>query len=199
MRIGGHALGLVLLVLLAILSILWLIALRNGTDESSHVDHVSAVQSDVAVSIGNESQNKSLLFMTASYSFDQFTALQKVLDSLRDICNAGWNVVVHLDISSKGMDKNHPSASIIRDRMYCVRTQSYIPLVIDSYGTIGFGLNSKHRAYAAKHLQEFDYFVYAEEDMLLTISHLSAFIDAMYKVRLSLPDTWLRYQMGFLR
>ena len=65
---------------------------------------------------------------------------------------------------------------------------------------IGFGLNSKHRAYAAAHLEEFDFISYAEEDMLLTVSHLEAYIAGMARLRAKLPvDAWLRYQIGFLR
>ena len=52
----------------------------------------------------------------------------------------------------------------------------------------------------ADHLLDFDYFVFAEEDMVLTYSHLRAFVFEQNKLKKSLPDSqWLRYQIGFLR
>lgn len=83
--------------------------------------------------------------------------------------------------------------------MFCVRTMSPIPLIIEEFESIGFGLNSKHRAYAAAHIDEFDYISYAEEDMLLTVSHLEAFVRAVDGLKRALPESWMRYQIGFLR
>lgn len=137
--------------------------------------------------------------MAASYSFDQLISLQQALDCLRDICNSGWDVTVHLQVSPQGLVEGHPTLALLRDRMFCVRTDSHIPLLVEEHGMIGFGLNSKHRAYMAAHVGEFDYFAFAEEDMLLTVSHLQAHIAATDTLRRYLPDTWMRYQIGFLR
>lgn len=160
----------------------------------------------------------SLLFMIASYSLDQYISLQKAVDCLRDICNSGWDVTIHMQVSN-GLHSDHPSFIPIAERLFCIRTNSRIPVVIEQYEKIGFGLNSKHRGYAAAHIEEFDYFAYAEEDMILTVSHLSAYVTATNKLKAALPavetavrlhdeifnysrhdsDSWLNYQIGFLR
>jgi len=139
-----------------------------------------------------------LLFMSAVYSFDQFLYLQKVLDAMRDHCNAGWNVTVHLQVAN-GMTHIHPRYVEIQDRAYCYDMKSYMPIILDSYGKIGFGLNSKHRKYVLDHLDEYDYFSYAEEDMLLTVSHLRAILEGEKLLKSVLPKTWLRYTIGFFR
>lgn len=141
----------------------------------------------------------SLLFMIASYSFEQFLALQRTLDCLRDICNAGWDVTIHLQVGPNSINYDHPIWPIINDRMFCVRKMEQVPIVIEEFESIGFGLNSKHRAFAASHIHEFDYISYAEEDMLLTVSHLETFVSAVHRIQKALPDTWMRYQIGFLR
>lgn len=138
--------------------------------------------------------------MVASYSFDQYLSLQRTMDCMRDLCNAGWDVTVHLQVSTHALHETHTQWGLLKERMFCVRTQTYIPLILEHYEMIGFGLNSKHRAYAAAHLEEFDFVSYAEEDMLLTVSHLEAYIAGMARLRAKLPaDAWLRYQIGFLR
>lgn len=157
-------------------------------------DILRVVKPEVATNV----TGKRLLFMTASYTFDQFHSLQKVLDCMRDICNAGWEVSVLID-SASGFNYSHPRYAEIQHRMFCVRTGAPIPIVIEEYGKIGFGLNAKHRQYMAAHLNEFDYFSYAEEDMLLTVSHLSAYIKEQDKLKIHLGSDWIRYFIGFIR
>lgn len=139
-----------------------------------------------------------LLFMSAVYSFDQFLYLQKLLDAMRDHCNAGWNVTVHLQVAN-GLHYLHPRYVEIQDRLYCYDMKAYVPVILESYGKIGFGLNAKHRAFVRSHIEDFDYFSYAEEDMLLSVSHLRAIIEGEKMLKRALPKTWLRYTIGFFR
>lgn len=86
-----------------------------------------------------------LLFMTAIYTENQFLAFQRVLDGLRDISNSDmFDVSVLLQVAN-GFDEQHPRYSEIQQRMYCQKRARYIPIIIESYGKIGFGLNAKHR------------------------------------------------------
>ena len=50
-----------------------------------------------------------------------------------------------------------------------------------------------------EHIHDYDYFSFAEEDMLLTISHLHAFLHFEKTLKQHLPHTHLRYTIGFLR
>ena len=83
--------------------------------------------------------------------------------------------------------------------MYCVRSQSYIPIILAEYGEIGFGLNSRHRRFLLEHFKDYDYVAFAEEDMILTASHFSAFIQEEKFLQIHLPNTWHRYSLGFIR
>lgn len=141
-----------------------------------------------------------LLFMTASYTKNQLLSLQKTLDCMRDHCNAGWNVTVLVQMAweDKAVEGENRLAEL-QDRLYCSATDSNIPLIIQPFGKIGFGLNSRHRVYMRDHLNDYDYFSYAEEDMLLTVSHLNAFLKSETELKRLFPRTWMRYQTGFLR
>lgn len=139
-----------------------------------------------------------LLFQTASYTMDQFHGLQKAMDCMRDICNAGWDVTVSMQTAS-GFDEEHERYNELRERMFCVDKNEYIPLHIQTFKKIGFGLNSRHRLYLQEHLMDHDYFSFAEEDMLLTVSHLKAVIEFENTLKRALPKTWLHYTPGFLR
>ena len=129
---------------------------------------------------------------------DQFHGLQKAMDCMRDICNAGWDVTVSMQTAS-GFDEEHERYNELRERMFCVDKNEYIPLHIQTFKKIGFGLNSRHRLYLQEHLMDHDYFSFAEEDMLLTVSHLKAVIEFENTLKRALPKTWLHYTPGFLR
>lgn len=140
-----------------------------------------------------------LLFMTASYTQNQFSSLQKTLDCMRDHCNAGWNVTVVIQTAYDFDKASDPRYEELRDRLYCATTKENMPLIIEPFGKIGFGLNSRHRIYLRAHVHEYDYFSYAEEDMLLTVSHMTAYLQAERELKMTFPKTWVRYQIGFLR
>jgi hypothetical protein len=172
----------------------------------------AAAQSSAASSTPIEIPAKRLLFMLASNSMDQFLYLQKTLDCMRDICNAGWNVTVHMSVSGEFSMEN-PRYQELLDRAYCVRNQEPIRIIMEQYPeNMGFGLNSRHRLYlqqlyeralntdeAFPFTDHFDYVSYAEEDMLLTISHLNAFMAAEAALQREFPSTWMQYVPGFLR
>lgn len=201
MRVGILCIFLLFCLSVLLTAIAWILLHIDGSIVTS-VQGANPSGDDGAISRNYDvmiENDPTILFMMASYSFEQFLSLQNVLDNLRDICNSGWNVTVHLQVSAKGLVQTHPSLAILQDRMYCIRTNHHIPILIEEYGMVGFGLNSKHRTYAAAHIDDFDYFAYAEEDMLLTISHLAAYQSATKKLMKAFPDSWMRYQVGFLR
>lgn len=145
-----------------------------------------------------KSHRPRLLFMTATYTMDQLKAFQMTLDCMRDICNAGWNVTIHVQ-SASDLSYAHERYAEFQSRLWCADSESHIPLVIENYKKIGFGLNSRHRLFMREHVRDFDYFSFAEEDMLLTISHLKSFIRFQSLMKKHLPKTHLRYTIGFMR
>jgi len=139
-----------------------------------------------------------LLFMTATYTLTQLAALQQTLDGMRDICNGGWDVSVHIDSASE-LTYEHPRFAEFKERLWCARTNAYVPLTLTTYKKIGFGLNCKHRIVMRERLHDFDYFSFAEEDMRLTISQLTTFVAFSAHLKAKLPQTHGRYTIGFLR
>lgn len=146
----------------------------------------------------NSSRRPRLLFMTASYTDTQLVMLQKVLDCMLDFCNSGWNVTIHIS-AANSLNYTSNRYKEFQERLYCKSTNSYVPLVVDNYDQIGFGLNAKHRIYMRNHLNDFDFFSYAEEDMMLTISMMRAFLDELFKIKQAFPTNWVRYNIGFFR
>lgn len=127
----------------------------------------------------------------------------KSVECIRDICNSNypfiWNITIHLQVAN-GLSYSHPLYTHLQSVAYCSRTQSYIPIILESFDAkIGFGLNRKHRLYLLEHLDEFDYVSYAEEDMLLTLSLLTAYLKEMEILQFALPLSYQQYFIGFIR
>ena len=170
----------------------------TSLSSTAHAQRQGQGEESTTVLHERRSHAPRLLFMMASYTMEQLGALQKTLDCMRDICNAGWNVTVHVQTASD-LVYDHERYQEFQRRLWCADAQDYVPLILEHYDKIGFGLNARHRIYMRKHVMDYDYFSFAEEDMLLTISHLTAFVAFQNHMKVVLPKTHLRYTIGFLR
>ena len=71
---------------------------------------------------------------------------------------------------ANGLNSSHHLFRELQSIAYCTRTHTYIPIIVEQFNPkIGFGLNSRHRLYLLNHVHEYDFVIYAEEDMLLTV------------------------------
>jgi hypothetical protein len=140
-----------------------------------------------------------ILYMAASYTLNQYIFLWASLNSLLDICNTGWDVEIHLQVAN-GLHTQHDYFRQLQSSLYCESLGKEIPIRLSNFSDIGFGLNSRHRAIIQRELSRFDYFIYAEEDMQFTLSHLQSFLAANNRLtEIYGAEKALRYTPGFLR
>ena len=100
------------------------------------------------------------------------------------------------------LSSNDPRLNELQRRMHCVAAERRIPIHIQDFSNnqpIGFGLNRQHRDLMLKHISDFDYFLYMEEDMLFTPSHLITYLAESNKFRSIMPSGWVNFIPGFLR
>lgn len=140
----------------------------------------------------------NILYLAPSYTFQQYLSLWKSLESWRDICEHGWNVDISLQVAN-GWTLEHPMITDMLPTLYCHRMAKVLNITITQFGDIGFGLNSKHRAIIKERLQQYDYFVFAEEDMLFTIHNLQSYLFGMEQLKHLFAENWKQYTVGFLR
>lgn len=176
------------LLVLVLLSVWWFVSW-------THVLNVEPVKASLTAPVPSKQR---LLFITASYTMEQYLHLWSALSSLLDICNAGWHVEIHLQVAN-GLHQGHAQFAQLQSSLYCVDSGSEIPIHLTNYSQIGFGLNSQHRSITLQLLGAFDYFVYAEEDMIFTLSHLRAYLAASHRLQHLFPEAYMRYTVGFLR
>jgi hypothetical protein len=191
------------LVLVFLLCVLYL-TIFYKTIYPQTVNHVE-VPSDLSFlpSKSTLSFAGSLLFMSPSYTFLQFESLKACLRSLTSLCDEGnWNVTIYLQVSSN-LSYTHPLFDQLRKAVYCSRGNYHLPIVIHSYGQIGFGLNSRHRWLLSSSnfslLYQFDYFIFSEEDMIFSWKHFQAYLQSQSTIQEVFSTRHQEFTTGFLR
>jgi hypothetical protein len=172
-----------------------------------HLTAPAPALSNMKVDYFSTMPRKSILFMAASHTMNQYMQLWSTIENLRDICNAGWDVAIHLQISNR-LQSNATMLNQLKHSLSCKiydqQSGSYvrheIPLHLSEYNPdIGFGLNSRHRSIAQNLIKNYDYFIYAEEDMRLSVTNFIAYLQGMKLVKEHYPSSWMDYTIGFLR
>lgn len=184
----------VVAALAILLVVFWILYLTLYHPFNAPVSNCLRCSDSVTVSI----KNRRLLYMTASYSMGQFLHLWNSLASLVGICEAGWDVEIGLQ-ASNGLKLDATPMRELQASLFCHRTNSIIPINITSFDSIGFGLTTKHRGVASAVIDQFDYFVYAEEDMIFTISHLNAYLSTVRLFESMFGKSLNQYSVGYIR
>lgn len=183
--------------LLLISSIIWFFSIHNHNLATYNVGSKVSKVSRLPQPITNQAHGR-ILYLAPSYTFQQYLSLWKSLESWKDICECGWVVDISLQVSN-GWTLQHPMITDMLPSLYCHRTAKILNITINQFRDIGFGLNSKHRAIIKERLLEYDYFVFAEEDMLFTIHHLHSYLLGMEQLKRLFTDKWKEFTVGFLR
>lgn len=193
----------VLLVLILLLPTITFVVLQYrfyclDTEQNEVNSYKKGLTNDNPSVVTGKKPGKKILFMTASYSMKQYMQLWKVIEGYRDICEAGWDVDIAIQVSN-GLNLSSIHGWQLEQSAYCHRLKRVLNMSFQSFDKIGFGLNSQHRNIIKQHIQEYDYFIYSEEDMLFTPHHLAAFVHHEQKLKKIFPRTWYMFMIGHLR
>ena len=65
----------------------------------------------------------------------------------------------------------------LKQKLYCYRMGRSIPIITEYHDSeVGVRLGLKHRALVAKLINDYDVFIYQEDDLMLEYSHLVAYL-----------------------
>jgi hypothetical protein len=109
-----------------------------------------------------------------SFSYDHIDPLLLILNEFVSMCEGGWDPTVMIFTTSNWTDTMFRYA---RQRTYCYRTGKSIPIRLSVHDpSIGTGLSMMHKPVLQKEIDNFDFFVYHEDDIVFKFSHLSAYL-----------------------
>ncbi|KAJ1442111.1 hypothetical protein B484DRAFT_442369 [Ochromonadaceae sp. CCMP2298] len=158
-------------------------------------------QSDPAYPAPHTAANR-ILSMVLAYNLNRIDPLTITLNEYKSMCEAGWEVEVVF------LTYTHPSELLqayFKSKMYCYRTQSHVTLrwAVFTQGAeefSGYHLANEQRAIVAREIEQHDFFIYHEEDMMLQHAHIAAYLHETQALDALLGSIEAaRYMFGFQR
>ena len=139
-----------------------------------------------------------VLGMVCSYNMDHMDSLYLILGEYVSMCEGGWNPKVVLFTTA---DYTPPARRVLKYRTWCHRLNASLDFEFNVHDpSISINLAAQHRRYMSTRVNDFDVFVYHEDDMIVRYHQLVSFIGEIKKLQTLIPDSALRDNtIGFLR
>lgn len=173
-------------------------------------------------------RNKRILFEITTVGLRQYSYFETVLDGVRDLCEAGAKVSLHITTSNcppatmKGgnIDSNYECPlydrafettlennysverlSQLNERLRCRNIDGSLDVKIHLISPDwGKQVVDHHRKIFYENLDDFDVFVHGEEDALIRPTNIIAFMEEMHKLELLVGKEHVSdYSIGFVR
>jgi hypothetical protein len=144
------------------------------------------------------SPHNRILSMILAFNLGHIDPMMYILNEYVSMCEAGWNSTVVLYTTAHWTDKLR---RLIRDKTFCYRSNSSIPIEYAVYDkSIQNSLGSPHRSRMARDIDNYDLFIYHEDDMVVKASHVTAYVQETKVLRQILdPGDFPNYIIGFQR
>lgn len=130
----------------------------------------------MSVSHPNNSTDKKVLVMVVSVHIEaRVESLMVLLSEYQAMCEAGFDPrMVLFTFSAPSVQVNE----YLLSKVYCYRLHQYLPLGYSVHNaSSSFNLPDFTRSYMANVLNQYDVFMYLEDDMILKSSHLIGYVE----------------------
>jgi len=144
-------------------------------------------------------KHNKVLGMVLAYGFDHMDPFMlHLLPEYVSMCEAGWDpsMIILTAASWTPLLRR-----MFVERVYCTRLERSVKIEWAVYHkNISTWLAGEHRHYMADRLNDYDVFMYHEDDIPFRASHLTAYVKATHDLKHRLPWTGLYdYTIGFQR
>lgn len=166
------------------------VVLDNSSSSKSHL----SLRSLSSPTVKNRLNGLRILVVIVAFDFSQLPHLEEVLDGYHDVCECGTHikVIIHATVP-------YPVTLIdlLNARLSCTTLDIQITLKPPS---LRLFLVDEHRHEFYQHLQQYDLFVYTEDDHRVTPSILSSYLLETDRVRsLVQKQHSMDYNVGIVR
>ncbi len=147
--------------------------------------------------MGSESR---ILGMVLAFDLGHKGALHIVLDQYLALCEKGYNTNVVLYTSTKDTWEES-YYKYLQERYVCKRLQATMGLQVDKYSiNMNIKVAEKHRILLKQEIDNYDVFVYQEDDMIIMAPQFEHYLQETKILRgLLSPEVVDQYSLGFVR
>ena len=144
----------------------------------------------------NSDNNRVLGFILA-FDYNHIDPLMLIFNEYVSMCEAGWDPTIILFTVLSWPDTMR---RYVDSYSYCYRTQKYVKVKYSVHDkSIGIALGAEHRKVLGAEINNFDVFVYHEDDIVFKLSHLSAYLYETKQLQLLLKEDAVNHCIGFQR
>lgn len=128
----------------------------------------------------------SVLVCVVAYDFSQRPHLEEVLDSYRDLCEAGArvDVVLHTTVAF-----SVPFVDLLNSRLRCTRENAFSLTISVHSPALRLHLVDLHRSLFYDRLETYDLFIYSEDDIRIRPTTVAAYLVETRRVERLLKDS----------
>lgn len=137
-----------------------------------------------------------VLIIILAYNLAHIDPVMYTLNEYLTMCEAGWNVSVTI-LTANAWPKN--LIDNVRERNYCYAIDESYSIKFEVHRFAGLSLSRYHRDIVSRELQNYDLFIYQEDDMLVRFNHIQAYLlesDHLFTQNASYSSV---YSIGFMR
>jgi len=126
--------------------------------------------------------------------------MEDMMDSLRDMCEAGLHITLVLFLTDDA-ELTTDEIMMLNARMQCRNVNGSFKTKVNYQPTsTGNHFAAPHRDLLFANAEKYDLFVYIEDDMLIRLEHVVAYLEETAKLKdLIGQEDFLKYSVGFLR
>mmetsp|Transcript_20478 Transcript_20478/g.29618 ORF Transcript_20478/g.29618 Transcript_20478/m.29618 type:complete len:368 (-) Transcript_20478:173-1276(-) len=163
-----------------------------------------SASSDPSLALGaptlrEENKPLKVLMAVPSYGTTNKAYLEEMIDSIRDMCEAGVQVTLALYLTSN-TPLNVSQSYMLNSRMQCRHPRGHFKTkVIYLPPSTGKYFARPHRDLFFENMHKFNLFIYIEDDMMIRLRHIVAYIEETKKLKALTREKFTKYSIGFLR
>lgn len=144
-----------------------------------------------------EGQNR-ILGMLLTYNYNHIDPLMLIMGEYQSMCEGGWAPTVAIFTT---VPFSSEMRRYLRQKTYCYRTNSSVSVIISVHEPgISVALGAEHRKFMGDKVNDYDVFVYHEDDIIFKHSQLNGFLYETRRLHELMPeDGLMNHNIGFQR
>ena len=160
-----------------------------------HHHHRTLVGNEEDTSPRPHSPYNKVLGLICAYNYGHIDPLTLIFNEYLYMCEGGWDATVVLFTTEVWSEK---TKRLYANKMFCYRTNSTVEIRHEVFPkTINVALAAEHRHYMAKVIDQYDLYVYHEDDIIMRYNQVVAFAQEtrrMKEIGLSFKDNIIGFQ-----
>ena len=145
-------------------------------------------------------EGKKIISYILFFDMKHIQSMLMIMQEYRSVCEGGADVSIVLFTTLRDENARRLKKHLL-ENAFCYRVSQHLNVTLATHSpSTSIFLSEEHRKHISSDLENFDIFIYQEDDILLQLPHIVSFLSETEKLRiLGGPETLHHYNFGFQR